>query len=81
MDMIGSDQWLLDNPHHPSSLHIELIDKTYWNDDIVTPKIHRLRAVYPKFRTDQIWIEEQLVDLMQSVLLVYYCFILMLSPE
>lgn len=71
MDMIGSDQWLLDNPHHPSSLHIELIDKTYWNDDIVTPKIHRLRAVYPKFRTDQIWIEEQLVDLMQSVLLLH----------
>lgn len=69
--MIGSDTWLLDNPFYSSSPQIDLIDKTYWNDDIVSPKIHRLRELYPELGADRIWLDEQLVDLMQNVLLLH----------
>lgn len=68
MDMTRSDHWLLDNPFYSPSSSVEFIDKTYWNDDIVSPKINRLRHLYPNFRADEAWVEEQLVDLMQSVL-------------
>lgn len=71
LDCSKADSWLVDNPFHTGVDTIEFMDVAHWNDDVVTPKLAHLRKWYPQLKSDPMWLDEKLIELLQSILRVH----------
>jgi AraC family transcriptional regulator len=62
------EQRLLDEPTPPSLSPINLFDRTYAHDDLLSPALLGLRATLPRRVDDRLWLAEQLHTVMQRLL-------------
>jgi AraC family transcriptional regulator len=61
----------LDHPmFHPVET-LELVDQTYWHDDLVTPALLSLRKGFQTFGSDPLWLDEQLHRLLRTVMMLH----------
>lgn len=66
----SSDQLLLD-PCVPAFLNVDFIEKTYNNDPILNPILINMRAEHAQNQNDDDWLDEQVHQVMQSLLQVH----------
>jgi AraC-like DNA-binding protein len=62
---------LLDNPQAPQSAPVCFFEKTYPHDDILSPALFRLKAELQNHRDDEVWISQQLHEILRRLLEVH----------
>ncbi|MGD8191894.1 helix-turn-helix domain-containing protein [Brevibacillus ginsengisoli] len=67
---VTSSEQLLDNPMDYHPLTLEFVEKTYTHN-VLTPVLFQMRDEYQHRRNDRIWVEEQLHDIAQKLILVH----------
>ncbi len=59
---------LLDDPAVPTNVPLHFFEKTYPHDDILSPALFRLRDELPNHQGDEVWLNEQLHDILRRLL-------------
>jgi hypothetical protein len=59
---------LLDAPAMPANDPLYFFEKTYTHDDIVSPALFRLRGELLNHQGDEVWLNEQLHDILRRLL-------------
>jgi AraC-like DNA-binding protein len=62
---------LLDDPENVQASPIYFFEKTYPHDDILSPALFRFKAALPEHRGDEVWINQQLHEIIQRLLEVH----------
>ncbi|MDO3680332.1 hypothetical protein [Paenibacillus ehimensis] len=66
-----SGEQLLDDPLSSKPGPVNFVEKTYCNDEWLTPAILKIKAEYGNRQGDGIWLDERLHDLSQRLLQVH----------
>jgi AraC family transcriptional regulator len=67
----SSSSRLLDDPFSIEQTQVSFVEKTYRNDLMITPVLQHIKQIYPAKQHTDMWLEEQLHALMQSMLLLH----------
>ncbi|NEN82628.1 helix-turn-helix transcriptional regulator [Paenibacillus elgii] len=69
--LITPEEKLLDDPLSLKPGPVDFVEKTYGNDEWLTPALLKLKAEYGNKLGDDVWLDEQLHDLAQRLLQVH----------
>jgi AraC-like DNA-binding protein len=62
---------LLDDPENVQATPIYFFEKTYPHDDILSPALFRFKAALPEHRDGELWINQQLHEIIQRLIEVH----------